>query len=169
MLINHKNIKLFIMVINIMLFSGFVSAQYHVQRNTAYIEFLGVSEFYSLNLDHIINEFHHNSETVRIGFSYRPKNSVYISSGLNLMHGFKKKKDRYFEAGFGGVYAYRFANQPPHDAFGYLTLGYRKQGTKKDPLFWKVAFTPLIARAPKGGDWLGWFLPSVGGSVGYSF
>ena len=160
--------------------SLFVQAQYHIQRNTAYFEFLGVSEFYSINVDHIINEFHHNSETFRVGVSFRPKNSVYVNMGLNFMHGLKRQKDRYIEAGAGAVYKYEyyknkatgstFSFMEKSDAYGYISLAYRKQGTKKDPIFWKVAFTPMIARGPfENASWLSWVMPSAGVSVGYSF
>ena len=61
------NFKLFILILSTVFCRFFAKAQYHIQRNTAYLEFLGVAEFYSINIDHIINEFHHNSETFRFG------------------------------------------------------------------------------------------------------
>lgn len=161
----------FIVTVFFVVLSHCCTAQYHIQRNTAYLEFLGVGEFYTVNLDHIINEFHHNSSSFRVGTAFRPGNSVYLTSGLNLMHGLKRQRDRYLEMGAGGVYVNRYAQQASkHDAYGYLSFGYRKQGTKKDPLFWKVALTPLLFRLPKKeASWLGFILPSAGASIGYSF
>jgi hypothetical protein len=174
------NFKLFILIISIGLGSLLVQAQYHVQRNTVYGEFLGVSEFYSINGDHIINEFHHNSETIRAGISFRPGNSIYLNAGPNLMHGLKRQKDRYIEVGVGAVYKYEYTKGKAtgekysfvqkSDAYGYFSVGYRKQGTRKDPMFWKVAFTPMIARGPfENASWLSWIMPSAGVSLGYSF
>lgn len=179
------NFKSIIFLFALCLNYGLTNAQYHIQRNTVYGELFGVGEFYTINIDHVINEFHHNSETFRAGISFRPGNSYYLTTGLNFMHGIKRQKDRYIEMGIGATYKNEYSKGKAtgekytflgkSDSFGYLSIGYRKQGTKKEPLFWKVAFTPLILRnigdAVKGSNvgWLGYFMPSIGASVGYSF
>ena len=54
--------------------------------------------------------------------------------------------------------------------YGWLNVGYRKQSTDYDPLFWRATFTPLLFRTPvAGAGFLGYFTPSIGLAVGYGF
>ncbi len=143
-------------------------AQMDLKKTVTYGEFLGAGEFYSLNVERAFVSKSESMINGRFGLSFTT-GEIYFIPGANYLAALGDNGDRFLEIG-GGASAVVGTVSNGNRFYGYLNLGYRKQSTDYNPLFWRATFTPLLLRNPvAGAGILGFIVPSIGLAVGYGF
>ena len=150
----------------ILLFLPFaLHAQTDFKKNVVYGELAGAANFYSINIERSVA----TGINLRFGLAAKP-GELFLIPGLAYLKSIGDNGDRFIEIGGGLTNTIAPKAAFKYDLSGYMNLGYRKEATANNPIFWRVTFTPLLFTKPfPAAGFMGYFLPWFGVALGYGF
>ncbi|MBT6745468.1 MAG: hypothetical protein HOB26_02835 [Flavobacteriales bacterium] len=142
-------------------------AQTDFKKNVVYGELAGAANFYSINIERSVS----TGINVRLGVAAK-RGEIFIVSGLAYLITIGDNGDRFIEIGAGitNTMEPQSLLVGTYKLHGYKNIGYRKEATANNPIFWRVTFTPLLFTKPfPAAGFMGYFLPWFGVALGYGF